>query len=269
MSHCASFFSPTVWSCQGQVFELNLKDPLISPVPCFQSHWTLGELSQAGGRQREDWETSTYSADPVAWANGRADWNLAWAPPPPTLPLHQPPGKDTGGACLQCKSLAFCPPLLQIRRQELLGGAGGSSELQRPWDSQLLARVSLLCFQNEREGARMVEAFCATWKLTDSQNFDEYMKALGGYKHVLLTYGFRHLHLFFFFFNPLDWQVTKADHIAIKSIPQAVYFPGSGFLMWKVPAFLPRAQSWCIGWSAVSFPLQQPLCGPLYIITAQ
>lgn len=28
----------------------------------------------------------------------------------------------------------------------------------------------------------MVEAFCATWKLTDSQNFDEYMKALGGCK---------------------------------------------------------------------------------------
>lgn len=29
------------------------------------------------------------------------------------------------------------------------------------------------------ERARMVEAFCATWKLTESQNFDEYMKALG------------------------------------------------------------------------------------------
>ncbi|KAI1895717.1 hypothetical protein AGOR_G00109120 [Albula goreensis] len=25
----------------------------------------------------------------------------------------------------------------------------------------------------------MVDAFCATWKLVDSQNFDEYMKALG------------------------------------------------------------------------------------------
>uniref|UniRef100_A0A3B4GDV6 Cellular retinoic acid-binding protein 1 n=1 Tax=Pundamilia nyererei TaxID=303518 RepID=A0A3B4GDV6_9CICH len=25
----------------------------------------------------------------------------------------------------------------------------------------------------------MVEAFCATWKLVDSQNFDDYMKALG------------------------------------------------------------------------------------------
>ncbi|KAI4539451.1 hypothetical protein MG293_010843 [Ovis ammon polii] len=25
----------------------------------------------------------------------------------------------------------------------------------------------------------MVEAFCATWKLTESQNFDEYMKVLG------------------------------------------------------------------------------------------
>lgn len=27
----------------------------------------------------------------------------------------------------------------------------------------------------------MVEAFCATWKLVDSHNFDEYMKALGRY----------------------------------------------------------------------------------------
>uniref|UniRef100_A0A672HVM6 Cellular retinoic acid-binding protein 1 n=2 Tax=Salarias fasciatus TaxID=181472 RepID=A0A672HVM6_SALFA len=27
--------------------------------------------------------------------------------------------------------------------------------------------------------AAMVDAFCATWKLVDSQNFDEYMKALG------------------------------------------------------------------------------------------
>lgn len=25
----------------------------------------------------------------------------------------------------------------------------------------------------------MVDAFCGTWKLVDSQNFDEYMKALG------------------------------------------------------------------------------------------
>ena len=27
--------------------------------------------------------------------------------------------------------------------------------------------------------AKMVDAFCATWKLVDSQNFDEYMKELG------------------------------------------------------------------------------------------
>ncbi|KAK0154894.1 Fatty acid-binding protein, brain [Merluccius polli] len=26
----------------------------------------------------------------------------------------------------------------------------------------------------------MVDAFCATWKLVDSENFDDYMKALGG-----------------------------------------------------------------------------------------
>lgn len=33
--------------------------------------------------------------------------------------------------------------------------------------------------QSKGERVRMVETFCATWKLVDSQNFDEYMKALG------------------------------------------------------------------------------------------
>lgn len=32
----------------------------------------------------------------------------------------------------------------------------------------------------------MVDAFCATWKLIDSQNFDEYMKALGKFFCFLL-----------------------------------------------------------------------------------
>lgn len=32
----------------------------------------------------------------------------------------------------------------------------------------------------------MVDAFCATWKLVDSQNFDEYMKALGKINYFLL-----------------------------------------------------------------------------------
>lgn len=34
----------------------------------------------------------------------------------------------------------------------------------------------------------MVDAFCATWKLVDSENFDEYMKALGESWHFLLLY---------------------------------------------------------------------------------
>lgn len=33
----------------------------------------------------------------------------------------------------------------------------------------------------------MVEAFCATWKLVDSQNFDDYMKALGEQKNACCT----------------------------------------------------------------------------------
>ncbi|KAM4633595.1 fatty acid-binding protein, brain isoform 1-T1 [Polymixia lowei] len=31
----------------------------------------------------------------------------------------------------------------------------------------------------------MVDAFCATWKLVDSENFDEYMKALGELHNVM------------------------------------------------------------------------------------
>ncbi len=29
----------------------------------------------------------------------------------------------------------------------------------------------------------MVDAFCGTWKLVSSDNFDEYMKALGKFDH--------------------------------------------------------------------------------------
>lgn len=42
----------------------------------------------------------------------------------------------------------------------------------------------------------MVEAFCATWKLVDSQNFDDYMKALGEQKKRLL-YSYRDFFLNF------------------------------------------------------------------------
>ena len=36
-----------------------------------------------------------------------------------------------------------------------------------------------MAFPRTPAPAAMVEAFCATWKLADSHNFDEYMKALG------------------------------------------------------------------------------------------
>lgn len=79
---------------------------------------------------------------------------------------------------MQFKSLAFFATL-QIRRQELQLGAKGllncsGNKIREDPHSCLLS-----VFEANRERARMVEAFCATWKLTDSQNFDEYMKALG------------------------------------------------------------------------------------------
>lgn len=59
-------------------------------------------------------------------------------------------------------------------RRGLLSCSG--SKIQR---SPLLSASVSYLFPKLTERARMVEAFCATWKLTDSQNFDEYMKALG------------------------------------------------------------------------------------------
>lgn len=106
------------------------------------SHYTLPASSLTESLQRflrqkgcsvRFGRNSTYSANPVAWANHKEDWNLAECPPSHLLPLQQPPGKrDTGGMCLQFRSLAFCLPLFLIRRQELPWGAKGSSELQWP-----------------------------------------------------------------------------------------------------------------------------------------
>lgn len=46
----------------------------------------------------------------------------------------------------------------------------------------------------------MVDAFVGTWKLVDTANFDEYMKALGEWAR--LRAGLESHHLFFFFFTP-------------------------------------------------------------------
>lgn len=77
------------------------------------------------------------------------------------------------GAVVQ--SLALGQLLFQIRGPEAVGCTGccGVSEAETwaPWYHPFS--------KLEGRKARMVEAFCATWKLTDSQNFDEYMKALG------------------------------------------------------------------------------------------
>lgn len=47
--------------------------------------------------------------------------------------------------------------------------------LQKPQ----LARFALGDYFASVRAFTMVDAFCATWKLVDSENFDDYMKALG------------------------------------------------------------------------------------------
>lgn len=113
-----------------------------------------------------------------------------WAPSAP-LPLPGPPlsglpgGPGDGGAgerpppagrggsgprppaCPRGRTAAIpaCRPPAG-RRLYMRGGAGGTA---LPWHPQ----------HQHPQPAAMVEAFCATWKLVDSHNFDEYMKALG------------------------------------------------------------------------------------------
>lgn len=58
-----------------------------------------------------------------------------------------------------------------------------SSEDKKPCRS----RSSSVCFGRypaSQKAFTMVDAFCATWKLVDSENFDEYMKALGKRRQV-------------------------------------------------------------------------------------
>lgn len=138
----------TVWNCLCQVFELNLKDPLISPFPASNRIESSQSFLRQKGCSVRTGRNSTYSANPVAWANHKEDWNFTWASFA-FSPLQRPPRKDSGGVCLQFKSLAFCPPLFQIRRQELLQGAKGSSKFQWQFqDPKIFAAVSFICLQS-------------------------------------------------------------------------------------------------------------------------
>ena len=49
----------------------------------------------------------------------------------------------------------------------------------REAEENLSCSLYSLCLDSPPSALNMVDAFCATWKLIDSQNFDDYMKALG------------------------------------------------------------------------------------------
>ncbi|KAL2081924.1 hypothetical protein ACEWY4_021742 [Coilia grayii] len=65
--------------------------------------------------------------------------------------------------------------MLFIVSRQLLPIYGASSELRASSDLP----YSSLPSSSARPLFTMVDAFCATWKLVDSENFDEYLKALG------------------------------------------------------------------------------------------
>lgn len=66
----------------------------------------------------------------------------------------------------------------------------------------------------------MVDAFCATWKLVESENFDDYMKALGQWRAYMVCYGFCLLFLFYFFGSEC-WNAL--------GFPCVLCAPGVGF----------------------------------------
>lgn len=64
------------------------------------------------------------------------------------------------------------PPACIIISSRIITLGGSSQKLQLV---QFTLEITL-----PLQNFTMVDAFCATWKLVDSENFDEYMKALGG-----------------------------------------------------------------------------------------
>ena len=101
-------------------------------------------------------------------------------PPFPARAPSTASGKEGRRRDVLATQILGSPPASSLNKK---AGAAvrckGSFELQCPRDPEIPASAAFICFWSKRGKPRMVEAFCATWKLTDSQNFDEYMKALG------------------------------------------------------------------------------------------
>lgn len=125
--HLFSFL--TAWNFLCQVFELNLKDPFsfsrsLTPAP-------LNPRRAFSGKRAAGWGLGGTRPTPLTQWPEPIKRGLE---PHLSLPSHPSPcnslRKGLGRVCLQFKSLAFCPLLFQIRRQELLWGAKRSSELK-------------------------------------------------------------------------------------------------------------------------------------------
>lgn len=59
----------------------------------------------------------------------------------------------------------------------------------------------------------MVEAFVGTWKLVDTANFDEYMKALGEWgvgRAEIAVFSAFFFNYYFYFFNWRGWGSSAA-----------------------------------------------------------
>lgn len=74
----------------------------------------------------------------------------------------------------------LAPPTYMHNNKERSNNTRGAN-LQKP-------QLAHSCFGDYFASLKtftMVDAFCATWKLVDSENFDDYMKALGEYDTCL------------------------------------------------------------------------------------
>lgn len=143
------------------------------PLPSFQaeserpSHFPLPASSLIEPLQRflrlkkgcaaRTERNATYSANPVAWANHKEDWNLPSLPPlslPIPCPFNNLRERGTPEGCVwdvfAIQILGFLPASFLNKRQELRWGAKGSLELQWPWHPEIPLSAAFICFRSKR-----------------------------------------------------------------------------------------------------------------------
>lgn len=209
------FFSPWTWKTLSHFPSAD--SSLIQPLQTFLRH-------EDGCVQTE--RNSTYSPNPVAWANQEESLSLPFHP----LPLRQPTGKrDAGPGVFAILIIGFGPNSLPNKKTGAAAEAWGVFSLQ--WTSVKI--LFLVRAKGKGSGWWRLSVLPGSW-LTVRILMSTWRLSVGENKAVNLQ--LQSLANFFlsFFLPPSGWQHT--EYIALNRY-YTMGLPLNGFLMWHLLAF--------------------------------